>query len=297
MRHTRIRGVSLIEAMVALAVMAFGMLAVVGVQSTLRLNADVAKQRSEATRIAQERIESQRAFTTIEGPGGYEQMIVDAGPTPVADLATNTTYTVRSVVATSADPPGKVLRVTVSWNDRAGDPQQVVLVSTIAAAAPALSGTLAVRPGIAAVGGIRRPFGRNSSIPVQAKNFGDGRSAFVPPLRPWVVLVFNNVTGVITGICDFGFGGQTFTNDNITPADVASCDNNTLAQLLSGFVRFVRGPGETALTAADVEDPDGPALRIRMQLTLTSSGHPDGSFCIDDANYDTTFSGTLRFGT
>jgi Tfp pilus assembly protein PilV len=57
LHRTHSRGVSLVEAMVALAVMAFGMLAEVGVQTTLRLNADVAKQRSEATRIAQETLE------------------------------------------------------------------------------------------------------------------------------------------------------------------------------------------------------------------------------------------------
>ena len=60
------RGVSLVEAMVALAVMAFGMLAVVGVQSTLRLNGDIAKQRSEATRIAQETLEKGRSFQVID---------------------------------------------------------------------------------------------------------------------------------------------------------------------------------------------------------------------------------------
>src|SRR4051794_6693571 len=63
------RGVSLVEAMVALAVMAFGMLAVVGVQSTLRLNGDIAKQRSEATRLAQETLETYRSFTSLDvGP-------------------------------------------------------------------------------------------------------------------------------------------------------------------------------------------------------------------------------------
>ncbi|MDP1533833.1 MAG: prepilin-type N-terminal cleavage/methylation domain-containing protein, partial [Rubrivivax sp.] len=44
----RQQGVSLIEAVVALAVLAFGMLGLVGVQATLRGNADIAKQRAEA---------------------------------------------------------------------------------------------------------------------------------------------------------------------------------------------------------------------------------------------------------
>ena len=68
-RHSA-RGVSLVEAMVALAVMAFGMLAVVGIQATMRLNADIAKQRSEATRIGQEMLETQRAFTVIDSAAG-----------------------------------------------------------------------------------------------------------------------------------------------------------------------------------------------------------------------------------
>ena len=44
------RGVSLIEAIVAMAVMAFGMVAIVGLQGTLRQNSDIAKQRSEVER-------------------------------------------------------------------------------------------------------------------------------------------------------------------------------------------------------------------------------------------------------
>ena len=52
MRRAIQRGVSLVEAIVAMAVMAFGMMAIVGLQTTLRQNSDIAKQRSEAVRIA-----------------------------------------------------------------------------------------------------------------------------------------------------------------------------------------------------------------------------------------------------
>ncbi|MBE7419059.1 MAG: prepilin-type N-terminal cleavage/methylation domain-containing protein [Ideonella sp.] len=284
------RGVSLVEAMVALAVMAFGMLAVVGVQSTLRLNAEVAKQRTEATRIAQETIEARRAFTTIEGSGGYNDAIVNAGPVAVDGPVTNTTYSVQSEVVTSADPPAKVLRVTVRWTDRSNAGQQVVLASAIAGAAPALSGTLAVRPGTAAVGPVRRPLGRHPSIPPLARQLGDV-SAFVPPLEPRMAIVFNNITGVVTGVCNFGYDTS---NDTITMTDIASCSDTIVGQFLSGYVRFQRRSGGGALTANDVEDPPGPALRLVMDLDLTSSGHPSGSFCLDDANYASTFDGTQR---
>ncbi len=74
-----VRGTSLVEAVVAMAVMAFGMLAVVGVQSTLRLNADVAKQRSEAVRIAQEAMEAARGFGVIEAPATDRRAYADIG--------------------------------------------------------------------------------------------------------------------------------------------------------------------------------------------------------------------------
>jgi Tfp pilus assembly protein PilV len=288
------RGVSLVEAMVALAVMAFGMLTIVGVQSTLRLNGDIAKQRSEATRIAQEELEESRGFQVIDSaPGEVAWADIGNRTRPVNPNNGNTSYTVQRVVRTVADEPSKALQVTVSWFDRSGQPQQVSLSTGIAAAAPALSGTLGVRTGTSAAGPTRRPLNRHPTIPVQARDFGDGRSAFVPPFRPWLVLVFNNVSGLITGICDFSHTSNTFSNDTIQPSDVASCDNNTLAQLLSGFVRFRRETSGPDLTAADVENPPGPALRVRMHLTLTSSGHPSGSFCIDDADYTSTFSGQL----
>ena len=114
----RSRGVSLVEAMVALAVMAFGMLTVVGVQSTLRLNGDIAKQRTEATRIAQESLEQSRAFEVIDSadatPGQLAWEGIVNGTYSVTPPNTNTTYTVRRVVTTLAEPQTKTVRVEVT---------------------------------------------------------------------------------------------------------------------------------------------------------------------------------------
>ena len=85
----RSRGVSLIEALVALAVMAFGLLGVVGMQATLRFNADVSRQRAEAVRMAQEKMEEMRAFGVLgsvapAGEHGYADIIsaTDTPPPP-----------------------------------------------------------------------------------------------------------------------------------------------------------------------------------------------------------------------
>jgi hypothetical protein len=173
-----------------------------------------------------------------------------------------------------------MLSVTVRWIDRSGQPQFVTLRSAIAAAAPALSGALAVRPAAGSAGPVRRPLRRHPSIPFLSRDFGTS-SAFVPPFRPWIAIVFNNVTGVVTGVCTFNFDTS---NDSITPGDIAACSNNTVGQLLSGFVRFLLTSSGPPLTASDVENPPGPALNLRMQLALTSSNHPNPPFCIDDAN-------------
>jgi Tfp pilus assembly protein PilV len=290
------RGVSLVEAMVAVAVMAFGMLAVVGVQATLRLNGDVAKQRSEATRIAQEAMESRRAFAVVDTTAGLPAWadIASSGPTDVAGPATNTTFSVQSNVVTYVDPPAKAVRVTVRWNDRAGQPQEVMLSSAIAAAAPGLSGTLAVRPGTASVAPVRRPFRRHPSIPTQAREMGSS-SVFVPPFRPTMLLVFDNVTGLVTGACTFTYNTET---NNISYEELTFCNSNSvIGQLLSGFVRYQRTTSGPDLTAADVENPIGPALNVLVNLILTSSGHPPGSFCIDDTNATTLGDGTQRLTT
>ena len=91
-RHRAQRGLSLVEALVALAVMAFGMMAYVGIHSGLRLNGDVAKQRAEAVRLAQEAIERWRAFSlmsTDPGETDYADIVTTADE-QIAGQATNT---------------------------------------------------------------------------------------------------------------------------------------------------------------------------------------------------------------
>ena len=61
----RVLGASLIEALVAMLVMALGLLAVTGIQSRLRQSGDAAKQRTEATRIAQAEMQRLRSYSVL----------------------------------------------------------------------------------------------------------------------------------------------------------------------------------------------------------------------------------------
>ena len=117
-----------LEALVAMAVMAFGMLAVMGVQSTLRFNGDLAKQRSEATRIAERRLEELRSFKDFDAWAGVAQALDQE--VAFDDGLINTKYFVSTRVVAPVGTPQKVLNVTVKWKDRQGNDQQVVLGDT-----------------------------------------------------------------------------------------------------------------------------------------------------------------------
>lgn len=258
------RGISLIEAMVALAVMAFGTVAVLGVQATLRLNADVAKQRNEAVRIAQETLEAARAFGTLDG---YEALAT----TPAAAVegyTTNTSFQVAQAVADAA--PGataarrKTVTVDVSWLDRAGQPQAVQLSSAVQGTVPELAGSLSV-PAEASL--LRNPGARHHSIPPEAVPFGEGQSRFNPPGGGGIGWVFNNLTGYITRVCT-------------GPAADSCVDVN--ARLLAGYVRFATG--DVQPTGVEAETPPSTKPEGRVVQVQVLQTHPTAATvaCFED---------------
>ena len=246
------RGVSIIEALIAMAVMAFGMLAVVGVQTTLRLNADVAKQRTEATRIAEEEMERLRSFreiATVAGATlGWDEVVTLNGATP-AMVASNTTYTVNRVVTSPAGSAQKTLAVTVTWNDRYGNAQQVVLRGVLAGAAPVLSALVTMPPSGSAAPAHKN---RHPTIPARAGDLGNGESVFKPAEGGTVAWTFNNISGVITQVCTVAAAS---TSGSLVVADLTTCTATT-AQLLAGVVRFnLRGISKDLTDGTSVFKP------------------------------------------
>lgn len=246
-------GISLIEALVALAVMAFGMLGVVGLQAIMRQNADVSKQRSEAVRIAQEEIEKVRAFSVLTAP-----VVAESEPIPVAyealddasvvgqlDYTTNTSFTVTRTVVPAESLRMKSVIVTVDWTDRMDKPQRVQLSTNLAGIAPESAGSLSVPPAFGKV--LRQALGRSTSIPVAAVDASDKLTSSFSPAAG-ITWVFNNSSGLITSICN--------------PALVCT---PTSALLLSGFVRFA-----ASATTAEAETPTGSAVAVDLQVITTS---------------------------
>ncbi len=250
------RGISLIEALVAMAVMAFGMLGVVGMQATLRTNADLSKQRTEAMRLAQQRMEILRTFSVLNTTAGWQALQDKPGLAAQTIVGTNATYTLTSTVVASPaaplPPTQRTLSVTVTWADRtdAAATQTLRLVSAVADISPELAASMVVSA--QGAGGTREPEGRRRGIPPQAKNFGDGTSGFRPPqtAATAIVWVFNNVTGLITSVCNT----TVADNASLTLAGLTGCVSTQAHQLISGFLRA--SGSATQPTATQMVDPN-----------------------------------------
>ena len=226
MRHSRPEGnarqagFTLVEALVALLVMSFGMLALAGFQIAMSRNSDVAKQRSEAVRLAQLKMEDLRSFDGLNsGTFTYETNVVSSTtaeticPAPTCtfplDSTTNTTFarswnvysinpTTGAAVAAAAANLQKWIEVRVDWTDRTGEAQRVTLNSIIARNDPIeLKGLV----GDAARAKTRYPKNRQINIPYPAVTLSGGNtSAFIPPPGT-SIYVFNNETGNVQRSC------------------------------------------------------------------------------------------------
>lgn len=233
-RPPRQRGVSLVEALIALAIMSFGLLALVGVQATMRMNSDLSKQRGEATRIATEEIEALRNFTTVPTTAGEAAYDDIATRTVVAYQPPggigNTTYRIDRTVTLVAGTQQKVVSVQVSWDDRTGTRQTVTMDSVISGVDPTLSGVL-LAPARPSPGNQRG--GRHPTIPPQAVSLPGGISAFKPFDVGTVAWVFDNLTGDVRSVCT----GVTAAQALLQNADLVNCQTVD-ALLLAGEVNF-----------------------------------------------------------
>ncbi|MFT7773230.1 type IV pilus modification PilV family protein [Roseateles sp.] len=278
----RQRGVTLIEALVALLVMSFGMLALVGLMSNLRLSADIAKQRTEAMRIARADLAVMRSFSMLDRPAGvvggpnayFTDIVDDTTSILPPDPSVNTTYAkVRTVTdlrddaSLTAPPIAKQVHVRVDWMDRAGEAQFVTLDTIIARVDPIFSAAVGFAPRNSP---ITQPSGRNPVIPATATKIDKNVSAFRPSSLGQTVWVFNNVTGFVTSVCSIETGTTTFA------ADVSSCITNTTgttSYLLSGIVRY------SNTSPANPSSPEAAALPISLSIASGSFSVPqlDGS--------------------
>ncbi len=284
-RIVRQRGVGLIEALVSLTIVALGMLTFASLQTRLRLSSDVAKQRAEAVRIAQEEIENLRAFNTITV---FDAIGSTTSTTTAASRISNATYRITRTVTNSAIAAGltgaplRNLIVRVDWADRTAptvagvvqDNQSVTLRTFVGRADPALAGSLSLapngRPG-------RDLLDRDIKIPVVAVNIGGGESAYMPVAGGTIAYVFNNDTGLVTRRCT-GVSGVTASLTSSSLAAVGVTCTTISAYLVGGFVRFSLANSPDATNPNDVSpagiaaDDGGVTMRVDLDRTAPPTG-------------------------
>ena len=276
------RGTTLLEGMVAFLVLSLGMLSVVRVQTQLRLNSDVARQRSEAVRLAQEDLEKMRAFSSIAIRSGANAYAGLAAGTSSIDASSgqpsNTTYALTREVSDTDVPNAKSATVSVAWDDRNGTLQQVVLNSVISGSDPAYAGALKVAPRLQPVRGV---LARSASIPTNTSDLGNGSSAFKPLTTGTEAWLFDNLSGAIRARCA-GIS-PALPSASLRSADLGTCEP-LRATLLSGVVRFSDAMPPDPSLANDV-----PAA-LAMTLALTGSATGATSSCTTEARKTVNYS-------
>ena len=257
-------GFSLIEGLTSLLVTAFGMMAVATFYSSLSNSSDVAKQRTEAVRLAQLKMEELRAFAQVAADGvgnrfDYTDDVVSGADTvdrANGDYVTSTSYGRTWTVTGNGTDPQKWVRVEVRWTDRTDRQQSVSLRSVIARSDAGSIGTLAVGPGPVKP---RSPKNRSLDIPYPAVSLAGEKSGFSPPGAGGRFFVFDNTTGEVLGECTRALREATEVRFGAAYDDGTSCTEYEVKRyLLSGYVRFVLG----SFSLSDFVNPVGPAKEL-----------------------------------
>ena len=237
------RGVSLIEALIALLIVGMGLLGVLAMQATLHRGAELARQGSAALRGAQSALEAWR--TALARNPGHSPSQAEEGLEGPDSMAESTPGApIRRTTAFSDDGTGlRTVRVNAQWEDRAGQPHQLQLTTAVALLPGELSASLLRQGGPP----VRQPLGRHPTVPRAAIDLGNGTSAFTPPSvfkgsapPRWII---DHAKGLVTVVCDG-----------------ASC-TAAHAALLSGHIGFEHG-----LSAP----PRSPPTDLQVSVRLTA---------------------------
>jgi Tfp pilus assembly protein PilV len=230
-------GFTLIEALIALLVMAFGMLSLSGMQLSLSRSADIAKQRTEAMRLAQRKIDEYRSFTSIAAGGGHT-IVWNSLPATFTDppITTNATYSVTTTLGGTIADAMRTVSVSVAWADRTStvNNQAITISSVISKSDPIDIGYVA-NP-LPQNTPLKRPKNRNINIPIPALDLGGGQSS--TQFSPDYVIVYSNVTAGVVKICDPVTATSTATVSEINAAILGSSGScvDVTGYIVAGYI-------------------------------------------------------------
>ena len=269
LRLARAHGFSLIEAVITMLLVAIGLLAMGSTFMKLSRSEDVARQRSEATRLVVDQVEAMRAYTQIAagsaGVAGVAGVVSWAGLASGEDqVESNAAFTRRWTLSGTAADTMRTLRVEVTWTDRSNEPQTISMSTVIARTDPTDVGVLGFP--LPANTTLKRPKNRNLNIPVPAADLGNGESAFRLPNTNFAV-VFSNESGYVVKQCSLA---STVTT--ITLADLRDCSAAT-AYILAGYVSLsglTSFPSGLAINTGGLTGLSGATCSVSNAIDQTS---------------------------
>ena len=132
-------GFSLVEAMIAFAIVALGLLAITQFQTAVLQANSVSRSRSEALHLAEEKIES---FRSIRNEADFAAKLGVAVTGTEETVRAYAKYQVSWEIVPRTDPDRAIVAVEVSWIDADGYEQKVNLVTEIAETNPHKVGRL-----------------------------------------------------------------------------------------------------------------------------------------------------------
>ena len=302
-----LRGFTLVEALVAMMVMAFGMLALVSMQTLLSRNADAARQRTEAIRFAQREIEQMRAYPQIStnGSNAWADLASSSSALSITPNSTvmdtltvkgGTTYQMTWSLSGSSSDMLRTAAITTSWTDRANQSQSVTLTSVIAQMDPQYIGAL----GVPHTGNnnAKLPKNRNLNIPVPAIDLGSGKSGIA--LGNFSI-IFSNDSGYVVQKCD----NYTVTSST-TATDLATYCSTYNAYIVAGYVSRSSSslPWPSGVNATDVTTNGSGGISCSFSdaqnqnstTTTTLDGYKYYLCVIPVAASNGNWSGTIRLG-
>ncbi len=246
------RGAALIEALIAFALLAVGLLSLMRLHGLLETQAEVTRQRAESVRLAQQDLETLRSIAAV--PAGaasaatasFDDIASTLEALPRTEgAAAHTRYGLSRSVDADLDHTLKSVTTSVAWTARDGVAQQATLVTAISSTAAALSGALTLAP--ASPWGMSTG-GASPTLPLGSRQLDD-RHGVVKPFESSVVAwVVDAVTGRVVQQCEVDADRPT---SRLAAADLTTCVE-VGGLMLSGVVRFSdRVPPD----AADANDP------------------------------------------
>jgi hypothetical protein len=299
-------GFSVIEALIGFIIFAIGFITLASIQTNLMYHSDLAKQKTEAIRFAQNELENFKSFSQINGGSNSwsslsstsSPIIINSYTTSSQTASTNTTFSIQRNIESDINKTFRLVSAIVNWPDRKGTLQSVTLASIISKSNPVDSAYINLP--LPQNTFLKRPKSRNINIPIQAADLGDGNSAF--QLRGNYAIIFNDASGYIIKKCNTLITTLAQTND------LTKCSNYS-AYLLAGYVTYdatdsTLRQSQIGMNTADLSDWDNTGGKLISCIYQQARNQNTGTIlpriyyyiCVIPALADKGWSGRVRIG-